>query len=517
MFKRLIIEFLIFVNLFYAQDTTQSLAFKKNRTIDRNPIFIRPDLSYQLVQQFKLIQQANSGDPLAQHELGLRLLIGDGFPADTLSGIYWIKKAATQNLNAAKYNYGLILLNGIGIEWNPFEAFEFFRDAAYKDFAPAQYIFGIIHIENLIIPQNLKAAFYWIYRAYKNGYKVDEKIFQFFNQKLPISYIDSVKNNQIYFSNIQKSSSYYSNDETFASSRKEINNLSFIDFDLVESDFRVSESDLIDDIVNKFLERDTNNYDSIKNTDALLKILSLEKLQELTNYDVPEILTLFGYLHLKGNILEKDINKALEYLLRATRYDSPKAPILIYETIKDKSVINSLKSQLQNKNNSVKFIWYGLIRFGFINDIFIKDAYDLLSDAAKDGYINAINELALNYYIGNYFQKDRDKAIQLWKIAEKKGSKEAGLRIILSTIFDEEKNISKDIVDSIFNFQKYGSILSQVALGFCYEKGRGVDYNRSNAIRFYTKAAQRGSRFAYERIRKIYDSIRPNKKEFHVE
>ncbi|MCJ7554170.1 MAG: hypothetical protein MUO34_09840, partial [Ignavibacteriaceae bacterium] len=72
----------------FAQDTTKSLAFKNNKNIRNSPFFYQPDLAYQLLQQFKLIQEANGGDPLAQHELGMRLLLGEGLAADTVQAVY---------------------------------------------------------------------------------------------------------------------------------------------------------------------------------------------------------------------------------------------------------------------------------------------------------------------------------------------------------------------------------------------------------------------------------------------
>ncbi|MFZ2866193.1 MAG: SEL1-like repeat protein, partial [Ignavibacteriaceae bacterium] len=107
----LLLLFLISINtISFSQDSTKSLAFKKNRPYKNNPYFYQTDLSYQLLQQFKLVQLANSGDPLAQHELGLRLLTGDGIVADTVTAVYWIKKAASQKLTAAMHNYGIMLM-----------------------------------------------------------------------------------------------------------------------------------------------------------------------------------------------------------------------------------------------------------------------------------------------------------------------------------------------------------------------------------------------------------------------
>ena len=143
----LLILFAIFSSIIFAQDTTVSLAFKKNKFYRNNPYFYQPDLSYQLLQQFKLVQIANTGDPLAEHELGLRLLTGDGTAPDTTAAVYWIKKAADQNLTSALYNYGVMLINGWGTEWNPFKAYEKFMAAAKAGMSQAQYIIGALNIQ----------------------------------------------------------------------------------------------------------------------------------------------------------------------------------------------------------------------------------------------------------------------------------------------------------------------------------------------------------------------------------
>ncbi len=125
-----------------AQDSTVSLAFKKGRFTTSYPLFYTPDLSYQLKQRFQLIKMANSGDPLAQHELGLRYLQGLDMPSDTVKAAEWIMKAALQDLPSACYNYAILLLNGWGVPWNPFEAFVNFKKAAEAGMAQAQYITG---------------------------------------------------------------------------------------------------------------------------------------------------------------------------------------------------------------------------------------------------------------------------------------------------------------------------------------------------------------------------------------
>ena len=161
----LLISLLLIPAKLEGQDTTKSLAFKNNRPYRNNPYFYQPDLSYQILQQFKLVQIANSGDPLAQHELGLRLLTGEGIAADTATAVYWIKKAASQKLTSAMYNYGIMLINGWGTEWNPFAAYQNFLLAAEAGMNQAQYVVGILHTDNLIVKRDWNKAYYWIKKS----------------------------------------------------------------------------------------------------------------------------------------------------------------------------------------------------------------------------------------------------------------------------------------------------------------------------------------------------------------
>lgn len=514
----LIIILILFITSISAQDTTSSLAFKKNRPVEKYPVFYRPDLSYQIIQQFRLIQQANSGDPLAQHELGLRLLLGDGIPADTLSAIMWIRKAAMQNLSAAQYNYGLILLNGIGVDWNPFEAYKIFRQAAIQNFPPAQFVVGILFTENLVVPRDWRQAYYWILKSKQNGYKADDDIIKLLEQKVPDSFKDSLNNKQILY--IDESNNLLSTNEAksdySSQSIQESISLSFIDFDSEQKiENLTAEKDILKDLLYANLLNDSVSNE-IKTVDDFINYYGLNNVFAFSNYDIPEILTLLGYLYREGKFVKKDELKALENFILAVRYDSPRATFLLLETLQNKFLINLLKSKLNENNNTVKFVWYGLARFGFLSEIILADAYKLLEESAADGYINSINELALNYYVGNYFNKDFDKAIDLWKKAERLGSMEATIRILLSKIFDESKQVDKSIFNSMINFEEKGSVLAQVALGYCYEKGRGTSINKALAVKYYRRAAQRGNRFAYERLKNLYDNIRPNSSEFRI-
>ncbi len=197
-FKILLFTSLLFLSTSYAEtlavsDTSSSLAFKKNRPSKTHPIFYQPDLSYQIWHQLSLLREANNGDAFAQHELGIRYLLGEGFPHDTISGAYWIQKAALQNLTPACYNYGILLMNGWGVPWNPFEAYQFFLKAANDKMPAAQYIIGIFHTDNLIVRKDLTQAYLWLQKSFSNGYEAASDVLNQLESKVKINPADTIK------------------------------------------------------------------------------------------------------------------------------------------------------------------------------------------------------------------------------------------------------------------------------------------------------------------------------------
>ncbi|HSP86727.1 MAG TPA: tetratricopeptide repeat protein, partial [Ignavibacteriaceae bacterium] len=155
----------------FAQDSTTSLAYKSTKPNKKPVPFYQPDLAYKIWQQFNLIREANAGDAFAQHELGLRYLLGDGVIADTLQGAVWIKKAADQKLTSAIFNYGILQLNGWGVQWNPFEAFKSFLIAAESGMAQAQHIVGLFYTDNLIVKRDWALAYKWVKKAAEKDYQ----------------------------------------------------------------------------------------------------------------------------------------------------------------------------------------------------------------------------------------------------------------------------------------------------------------------------------------------------------
>ena len=55
-----------------------------------------------------------------------------------------------------------------------------------------------------------------------------------------------------------------------------------------------------------------------------------------------------------------------------------------------------------------------------------------------------------------------------------------------------------------------------VSVGLCFEQGLGTTQSIPDAVNYFKMAAQRGSRFAYEELKRIYDDIRPGEAQFLI-
>ncbi len=78
----IIIFYFLFVSASIAQDSTTSAAFKNNIPKPKYPLIKPKYPAYPLVAGYVLQQEAKKGDPFAQHELGLRYILGQGFHPD---------------------------------------------------------------------------------------------------------------------------------------------------------------------------------------------------------------------------------------------------------------------------------------------------------------------------------------------------------------------------------------------------------------------------------------------------
>ena len=308
-----------------SQDTDKSLAFKKNRPQKNYTIFYQPDLSYQIQKQFNLIHDANSGNALAQHELGLRYLLGeDGMTADTIKGAYWVGKAAEQNLTAACFNYGILLINGWGVEWNPFKAYDYFLKAASDGMPQAQHLVGILYTDNLIVKKDNLEAYKWIRKASDQGYMPAIETKNDLEKYLPPNIFSANQD-----SSHNKVTGKSRNADTSLSSQL---GLVFIDFETIyDTIMEVTDKHLIEDLFHESNEILADTL-GLKATDSQLVNINTQRISVLEEYagvGNSEALTILGRLYEKGIYFEKDLIKASTNYILASQLNYPRAKMLL--------------------------------------------------------------------------------------------------------------------------------------------------------------------------------------------
>ena len=511
MFVRIISFILLLIIPALAQDTTKSLAFKNNKQFRNSPFFYQPDLSYQLLQQFKLIQEANAGDPRAQHELGMRLLLGEGMAADTVQAVYWVRKAATQGMISAMYNYGVLLINGWGVEWNPFEAYKNFYKAAQSGMPQAQYIIGILHTDNLVIPKDFNRAYSWTKKALDNGFEPAKEVVDALSEYVDLENVslNEIPDTDFNYTEIQNEGSIES---TIG--------LVFLDFDAITDTIKdITDQMLVKDISVSGLENllDTLSLNLDSKLNDIIDSFQINLLKEISEAGSPEALAILGRIYEKGNYVEKNLILAAEYYIRAIRLDSPRSPLLLWNLVQTDNFYSELKTEADNANPSAEFVWYGLYILSYSNRISEFDALNFLERSANKNHIPSIIELGFNHYSGRYINESKINGIAIWQIGEKLGSIDASVRIASARVFDQFGLLNVDkLITFLEEASSKGSILSEVTLGSAYENGIGVKRNLAVAVKHYRKAAKRGSQFAIRQLQRIYDALRPAEKEFVI-
>jgi TPR repeat protein len=141
-----------------------------------------------------------------------------------------------------------------------------------------------------------------------------------------------------------------------------------------------------------------------------------------------------------------------------------------------------------------------------------------LKKSVDEGYVPALIEMGLWYYGGKWVDKDRERAMSLLRQAAQKGSRDAAVRLAVTTLREHEDEHADSLaVSLLYRAVPEGSLLAQVGLGYCYEEGIAVPKKVAEAARWYRAGAVRGSQDAYRALRRLYDDIRPPEKEFQVE
>ncbi len=490
-------------------DDPKSVVLKGHSTDRLMLYYPRDNSAEKLWDAFLVVKKANSGDPIAQHELGLRYLQGKDFSADTEKAAYWIGKAAAQKLLPAQYNYGLLLNNGWGVSWNPFDAYRHFRNAAFRGLVEAEYVYGLLLTDNLVVPRDYSEAYHWIKMAADSGFSPAADVINEFQMRGIMAKIQSGKKES---KNQHKPASH--NPAQKPSLRPVL-----LDF---TNDSIPTPNDVM--LLKEALQEEDESLKKLSDTirsrqeEPLIDAKRIQMFSAAAEAGSPEALTMMGRLYERGIEVPRDVVLASVYYLRSVRMDSPWSPMLLWDLIHKPGYFRILRDSVDVGSAVAKFLWSGLVEIGFDDQLTEAQALSFLKEASAQGYVHAIVQLALSYYTGRWVGKDRQKASVLFYRAEELGSEEAKDRLCSIRLQEQTGNDDMGIlIDTLQQSASRGSVLAEAMLGYCYQEGKGVPKNKPEAVRLYRHAAQRGSNVAFEALKKLYDELRPDDPVFRLD
>lgn len=488
-------------------DHPNSSVFKDFKP-EEGPPLIRPsNVTYQLWEALMLLRRANGGDPVAQEELGFRYFLGKGFPADTQKAAYWIEKAAHQNMSIAQYNLGVFLNNGWGIAWNPFKAYERFKAAAADSLPEGEFAFGLFYTDNLVVPRNWDIAYHWLKLAEDAKFAPAKKVIdEFIRRGIPIP-PDSSRTEAA------------KSDTSLGVSSNPIEPL-YLDYG-PDTSSNVSDLELLNEA---FKEGNAKFRKALGVTNVFEKggaqdTTAMSVIESAAAVGSPEALAVLGRCYEKGTGVPRDRIMAAEQYLRAARMDSRHGLALLLRLVRKKGFAQEVEDRAKAGDYDAMFVWAGLTELGLDHRLLDEQAFHLLKTAADHNNIPSLIELGRCYYTGQWTPRNPALGALYWERAARDGSRDAEIRLAAAAVISDSAATDSSLSDTVRILSEGvgdGSMIAQLALGYCYQHGVGVPQNTPRAVRLYRECAQRGSESAYNALLAMYNKLRPKGKEFDV-
>lgn len=490
-----------------AQQRANSAALKSYRSPEA-PAMVRPyDETAKLWQDFMLVRDANAGDAASQHELGLRYLFGEGFTADTVKAAHWIAMAAAQRLPTACFNYGILLNNGWGTPWDPFKAYDEFEYAALHGVPEGEYAYGLFLLDNLAVPRDEAEARCWIRASADTAYAPAVQLFaELDRRKVGVSPASREKKGK---KSVSPSVPAPGGGGSLG--------LIYLDFNQ-DTSAHVSDDMLVEDLAASPADSAVVARSAPPSAAAIpaLDTAGIGGLEALSRPGNPEALALLGRWF-ERRATPDPVRATLAYE-RAVRFDSPRAPELLWNLTRSKGYFDMLRAAVDRGSADAEVAWAILAALGFDHQITDEQAFEFLTKAAAAGHPQAMIELGLCALTGRWTAQDRERGLAWWRRAADLGSEEAAIRLIstqLLTPGDDPPGTAQ--MDRLREASRLGAVQAELALAYARETGRGAEKDIPAAVRSYRAMAQRGNRVAYESLRRMYDALRPKARpEFEV-
>ena len=500
------------------------------------------------INVFLLERDAAKGDPLAQHELGVRYLTGRGVAADTALSAEWLRRAAEQELPPAMYNYALLLNNGWSVSWDPFTAYRFFRRAAEAGMPEAQFVVGIYHTDGLVFEQDWEEAFRWISLAAEAGHgpaqRAKAEIIRRGHVQVAAdssliaertaTRAESGENNAVGAAadgttreNLNGGNAGSGNapagrseagptgrDASAAASPDENVQADWtpilLDFNRDTSDAFIPTERLLAEYLASAPFSGTDSLSARALLSASPRDSALIRLRRMAAAGNPEALVLRGRLREEGRTLPDDRIAAAADYAAAVFLESMRAPQLLLQLLHRDGFAEKLSRAAWGGDADAQYVWAVLRGLKFDMRLTGPMALDMLRRAAEAGHTAALVQLGVWRSAGRWKERDMGEAEQYWLAAARLHDAEARVRLAAAAVLGSGTTLRVDeAVPLLESAMQKGSLIAQVALAYSYEHGVGRTQRKGEAVRLYREAAIRGSQSAYRALRRMHEGLRP--------
>lgn len=373
--------------------------------------------NYEIAYQW-YYKAAIKGNAFAQYSLGILYSEGNGVIKDYNKAFIWFQKSAENDYVGAYYQLGRAYYNGLGVDKDEENAFKWHKKAAENNLPASQYALSLMYKNGEGCEENLVSAYYWVERAAENDYEdayyvvgrsylegicVEvnyKKAFHYLSKgylALDTNCIESLA--EMYLKGLNVKKDVYTALELYNRA------LEFGDRSIY---FKVGKVYEDEGLINQAISIYNQGHEegNLKCTQRL------------------------GIMYYNGEGVEKDLEKAIEYMEIAAAKKEPHAMYVL------------------------AVAYYRLNKFG-----------DKTSDIAK-----ALLKEA--YELGSPYAADYLACIMLNELKEGKDVNKNELVIYIKF------GVENELKESIFKY------------GYIYEKGIGIDQNYEKAYYYYTLAAE---------------------------
>lgn len=213
--------------------------------------------------------------------------------------------------------------------------------------------------------------------------------------------------------------------------------------------------------------------------------------------------------YLDGIVVKADNGMAIEWLVKSANQNNTLAEYnlgMLYLEGKDikKDSKEAYKWLFKAANKNDKSAQYNLslmYRYGDGVEIDQKKSIEWLRKAAELGHMIAMYDLATLYLIGDGLGKNINNAKYWYIKSAQLGSSESAFS--LGMLFFSEKKY-EDALQNLIYATDLGNKDAMYNLALMYENGIGVKADNKKSLYWYTKAAEKGSNEAIQKLKEFH-------------